>query len=510
LSRVEQFERIRRDHAEEGLSVRALARRHQVHRRTVHQALESAIPPPRAIAPPRLAPALGAHAETVRKWLTDDLTAPRKQRHTARRVWTRLIDEEGADVAESTVRAFVRATKAQLGAQLAPVFIPQVHDPGDEAECDFGEVHVFLAGALTRLFMFVLRLSHSGRACHVCFPTDTQEAFLEGHVIAFERFGGIPGRIRYDNLRDAVVKILKGRNRTESDRFIALRSHYLFDSFFCEPGENGAHEKGGVEGEVGRFRRNHMVPVPKVGTIAQLNAMLAAADRADDARHIAGRKVTVGQAAAAELPKLRPLPDEPFEVGLPRLAKVDRKARIRVGAASYSVPVRLADRVIEARLTGLSVRAFDGGRLVASHERSPHRGSETLVLDHYLEILAHKPGALPGSVPLAQARAAGAFTPAHERFWSMARRRHGDADGTRALIEVLLLHRTLPFPAVHAALDAVNKMGSVDPELVAIEARRLTDRRPPSVVPVRPETPGATRPKPTLLRYDALLQGTAR
>jgi transposase len=509
LSRVEQFERIRRDHREEGLSVRALARRHQVHRRTVHQALESAIPPPRATYP-RPAPSLGPHAAAVRRWLTEDLAMPRKQRHTARRIWARLLDEEGAQVAESTVRAFVRATKAELGVQLTPVFIPQTHAPGDEAECDFGEVHVYLAGVLTRLAMFVLRLSYSGRAVHVCFPTETQEAFLEGHVIAFERFGGIPARIRYDNLRDAVAKVLLGRNRDESDRFVALRSHYEFDSFFCIPGEEGAHEKGGVEGEVGRFRRNHLVPVPRVRSIAQLNAKLAAADRADEARHIAGRQMTVGQAAAAELPTLRALPDEPFEIGILFSPTVDRKARICIRQGHYSVPVRLAGRVIEARLSGLTVRAFDGGRLVAEHERNPNRGSETLLLDHYLEILVHKPGALPGSIPLSQARESGAFTAAHERFWAVARRRHGDAAGTRALIEVLLLHRNLPFPAVHAALDAVNKMSSVDPELVAIEARRLADRRPKTDVQIAPATPGATRPKPTLLRYDAFLQGTAR
>lgn len=332
MSRVELFERIRHDHREEGLSVRALARRHRVHRRTVNQALESALPLPRATYA-RSAPSLGPHAATVRRWLTEDLAMPRKQRHTARRIWARLLDEEGAQVAESTVRAFVRATKAELGVQLTPVFIPQTHTPGEEAECDFGEVHVYLRGELTRLAMFVLRLSYSGRAVHVCFPTETQEAFLEGHVIAFERFGGVPARIRYDNLRDAVAKVLLGRNRDESDRFVALRSHYEFDSFFCIPGEEGAHEKGGVEGEVGRFRRNHLVPVPRVRSVAQLNAKLAAADRADEARHIAGRQMTVG------------------------------------------------------------------GRLVAEHERNPRRGSETLLLDHYLEILVRKPGALPGSIP---------------------------------------------------------------------------------------------------------------
>ena len=110
-----------------------------------------------------------------------------------------------------------------------------------------------------------MRLSCSGRAFHVAFATQAQEAFLEGHVLAFEYFGAVPGRVRYDNLKPAVVRVLRGRDRAESERFIALRSHYGFDSFFCVPGKDGAHEKGGVEGEIGRFRRRHLVPVPAVG-----------------------------------------------------------------------------------------------------------------------------------------------------------------------------------------------------------------------------------------------------
>ena len=123
----------------------------------------------------------------------------------------------------------------------------------------------------------------------------------------------MPGRIRYDNLTPAVSRVLKGRDRIETERFIALRSHHGFDSFFCEPGEAGAHEKGGVEGEVGRFRRRHLVPVPKVASLAALNALLVAADRADDARHVDGRLATVGAMAETEQPSLRPLPAEPFD-----------------------------------------------------------------------------------------------------------------------------------------------------------------------------------------------------
>ena len=482
---MELFEHIRRDRREDGVSIRGLAGRHHVHRRTVRQALKSALPPPRKRIP-RAAPQLGPHRATIRAWLLADLGAPRKQRHTARRIWQRLVDERGATVAESTVRAFVGRLRRELESGSMAVTIPQLHPPGEEAEVDFGGVSVWLDGVLTELSMFVMRLSHSGRAVHVCFPGEGQEAFLEGHTVAFGRLGSVPRRVRYDNLKAAVVRVLAGRDRIESERFAALRSHYGFDSFFCEPGIAGAHEKGGVEGEVGRFRRRHLVPVPRVQSLAELNALLEAADRSDDARHIAGRLATVRQMAEAERPTLGPLPAEPFEAAVPLRAKADGKARSSVRGSRYSVPASYAGRKVDVRLGGATITALAGGTVIARHERSAHKGSEVLVLDHYLEVLSRKPGALPGAVALEQARASGSFSAAHERFWKRTRRRLGDREGTRALIEVLLLHRSLPFVAVHAALDAVERVGSVDPALVAIEARRIADGRRESAVVERP------------------------
>ena len=178
--------------------------------------------------------------------------------------------------------------------------IPQTHLAGAEAEVDFGEFYATIAGLVVKCWMFVMRLSHSGKAFHVAFATQAQEAFLEGHVLAFAYFGGVPGRIRYDNLKPAVIRVLKGRDRTESERFTALRSHYGFDSFFCRPGIDGAHEKGGVEGEIGRFRRRHLVPVPTVASLAELNELIAVADGVDDDRVITGRPITIGAAFTSD------------------------------------------------------------------------------------------------------------------------------------------------------------------------------------------------------------------
>jgi len=508
---VELFERIRHDKREEGLSVRALSRRHEVHRRTVRQALASALPPPRAV-PTRTAPVMDPWKPIIRAWLIADLSAPRKQRHTARRVWQRLIEEHGVDVAESTVRAYVRELRAELGSGLGQVTIVASHGPGEEAEVDFGEATIILAGEPTTVQLFHLRLSCSGKGITLASLAPDQAAFLEGHAIGFERIGGVPGLIRYDNLRSAVKRILVGRDRQEADRFILLRSHYGFDSSFCIPGESGAHEKGGVEGEVGRFRRRHLVPVPEVATMAEFDELLAGADRRDEERRIAGRRETVGQAFAAERPSLRSLPDEPFDATLPLRLKVDRKARICVRQRWYSVPARLAGRELRVRLGARSVEAIADGRVVARHERSPRKGEQTLTLDHYLEVLRRKPGALPGSLTLAQARESGVFTVAHERFWARAKRTLGDVAGTRALIEVLLLHRRLPSGMVHAALDVVERVGSCDPDLVAIEARRITDGGSRTTTATEQEDrAGWSRPLPILTDYDDLLRvGSAR
>lgn len=321
--------------------------------------------------------------------------------------------------------------------------------------------------------------------------------------------------IRYDNLTPAVVRVLLGRARWENERFVGLRSHYGYDSFFCRPGIDGAHEKGGVEGEIGRFRRRHLTPVPHAASLAALNEAMAAADALDDARRIAARVETVGQAAARERPALRPLPVGVFDVSAPLSCRVDAKARICVRQSYYSVPAGLAGRRVQARLGASTLTVHVGAQIVAQHPRSLHKGTEDLLLDHYLEILVRKPGALPGATALAAARAGGAFTAAHQAFWDAARRALGDGPGTRALIGALLLHRTMPAHAVLGGMAAALESGRHDPDLVAVEARRhLTGPTTTSVVALSTalstSLPPAARadtdrPAPSLRSYDDLL-----
>ena len=506
-SRVELFEQIRRDRRVEDLSIRELAERHGVHRRTVRQALGSAVPPPRKVYPPRARPAIEPWVSVIDGWLQADVGVSRKQRHTARRVWQRLVAEHGAAVSEVTVSRYVARRRVELGLGKVEVAVPQTHLPGAEAEVDFGEFEAVLAGTATKCWMFVLRLSNSGRAFHVAFTTQAQEAFLEGHVLAFEHFAGVPGLVRYDNLKPAVVRVCKGRDRVESERFTALRSHYGFDSFFCRPGIEGAHEKGGVEGEIGRFRRTHLVPVPKAGTLAELNALLAAGDRADDDRVITGRRSTVGAAFTAEAASLGPLPGGAFDCAVLLSARVDAKSRVSVRQSFYSVPARFVARRVTVRLGACDLEVLDGATVIARHERAAGRHNETLVLDHYLEVLKTKPGALPGATALVQAKQCGAFTVSHKAYWDAARAAQGDRAGTRALVEVLLAHRTHPAPALTAAMDRAVACGALDPAAVLIDARRH-DKPVAPVIPI-----GALdrydRPAPTLGGYDDLLTGSA-
>jgi hypothetical protein len=284
------------------------------------------------------------------------------------------------------------------------------------------------------------------------------------------------------------------------------RSHYGFDSFFCRPGIEGAHEKGGVEGEVGRFRRRALVPVPKVSSMAELNDLLERIGERDDTqRHIDGRFLTVAEHFRVETQMLQGLPADRFDPSRPMECRVDSKSRVCVRQSFYSVPIRYAGRRMQVRLGAETVEVFDGSRPVAVHPRAAHKHMQILVLDHYLEVLARKPGALPNATALARARATGAFSEVHDRFWRAARERHGDSAGTNILIEVLLAQRQLPAAAVIAGMVAAMSVNSVDPAVVAIEARKHLETDA-VIIPIGEHLTQFDRPTPSLDRYDSLLE----
>ncbi|MEU7110792.1 IS21 family transposase [Streptomyces sp. NPDC046182] len=525
MSKVELYAAIRRDHRA-GVAMRELERKYNVGWRTVRKALDSAWPEPRKPLPPRPS-ALDPYKAVIDGILRADLEAPRKQRHTVTRIFHRLVEEHGAEVSYPMVRRYVADRKPQIAVEAgkAPIeaFVPQTHPPGMEAEVDFGDVAVRLAGELVTCYLFSFRLSYSGKAVHRVFASAGQEAFFEGHVHALRTLGGVPrGRVRYDNLKAAVAQVLGlSRARVETDPWIAFRSHFGIESFYCRPGIDGAHEKGGVEGQIGYFRRNHFTPVPEVSSLAELNEMVEQWDLHDGPRRIGSRPRTIDEYFEVEQPLLLPLPEEPFETGRVFTPRVDRYSQITVRTNRYSVPVRLIGKRVRVVLHASHLVVYDQNVEVARHERLIAKAGCRLELDHYLEALIRKPGAFPGATALEQARSAGKFTPVHDAWWAQARKVHGERDGTRALIEVLLLGRHIPHEHLVAGLATALRAGALTADAVALEARKAAqaDDEPPVTNPgQKPENvtflherrlahlPPDTRPLPSVTPYDQLLR----
>lgn len=512
MRKVELFELIRRDFFNQGLSKREIACKHGVHRRVVRQAIASAIPPERRL-PVRARPVLSEEARAfVDGVLLADRKAPRKQRHTARRIWQRLGEELGCTAAESTVRGYVAERRREIGPG-ARAFVPQHHPPGAQGEVDFYEADFAFPWGQQTAQLISVRSEYSA-ALHVAYPSQTQAALLDGIGRGLEFSGGVFGIMRFDNLRLAVARVIRGQRRVEQDRFVAFRSHYLFESSFTSLGLEGAHEKGGVEGEVGRFRRRWLTPVPQVGSWEEANDYLRACCIADLDRIPEGRDRSVGELMDIERRLLRALPAERFELAELAQARVDEKARIKVKAARYSVPASLVGRTVRVRILPLQVEVTYRGRLVATHDRAHLRGAEQLLLDHYLDVLRDRPGAFPGSVPLHQARERGEFPGSYDRLWQALMNRAGDKQGTRAMIEVLLLHRRHPKQIVHAAVEQALATGAIDPGAVAMFARHI--EQVPEQAPVQlslaelGELSRYERPAPETASYDALLKAVAR
>lgn len=509
LTKVELFEQIRREYEFDQHSIRALARKFGVHRRTVRQALASAVPPPRKQSV-RARPKIDLVRGFIDDILEQDRKAPRKQRHTAHRIYVRVRQEFlHCQVAERTVRQYVRERKMELGLLGAEVCVPQVYDWGVEAQVDWYEAAVELDGEPQVIQFFALRSMASGAAFHRAYRRATQQAFLEAHQLAFHYFGGVFRRLRYDNLPSAVKKILRGHRREETERFIQFRSHWRFEASFCNPAQG--HEKGGVEGEVGYFRRNHLVPVPQVQSLAELNERLRAACQQDLSRRISGRELTVREGLAVEREHLLPLLAEDFDLAEESFCRVDGKGCIQARTNFYSTPLHPGTQA-RVRVLPAVVEIYHGGKLAARHERCYSRRQQILDLEHYLEILERKPGAFAGSKPLAQWRAAGRWRLAHDQMWQQLQQRYGSQAGTRLMIELLRLGREHGYERLHRAIEEALRLGAAD--AAAVRYLLTAPGSAPGVAPplaveevLRAEY--YARPLPAVGAYDQLLATAA-
>jgi transposase len=502
--RVELFEQLRQEHEFGVGTIAGVAAKFGVHRRMVRQAIAGAMPPAHRY-PARAKPKLDALASFIDAVLDEDRRAPRKQRHTARRIYRRILTEfPDAAVAESTVRNHIRARKHAMGLTLRETFVPQSYGLGQEAQVDWYEAWADLGGERTKLQVFAMRSMGSGAAFHRAYLHATQQAFLEAHERAFHYFGGVFRLLRYDNLSSAVRKILRGHRREETVRFIAFRSHWRFAAEFCTPGEG--HEKGGVEGEGGYFRRNHFVPVPCVADLDALNTLLLSGCRADEARVLDGRTEPVGVAMVAERDRLLPRAPEGFDLADVTFPLVDKQGCVTVKTNAYSVPIKAGTRV-ESRVHPLHVEIWHAGRRIARHERCHSRRQQVLDLEHYLDVLSQKPGAFAGSKPLAQWREAGRWPACYDELWDRLLARHGKQNGTRAMVAVVVLGREFGHDKLRAAISKAVSLGACDVAAVRylLTEAALHKSQPPSIDVG--ELARYDRPMPTMADYDVLLSG---
>ena len=439
---VDQREQIRRAYFIEGKSIRQIARERHHDRRTIRKALRDAGPPRYTLKAPRPRPILGLFLAAIDRWLEEDQQRPPKQRHTARRIYERLVSEFGFQGGESTVRQYVRGRRPRK----REVTIPLEHDPG-EAQADWGEAQVYLDGRLTRVQVFCLGMCYSHWPFVMAFLRQSQESFSAGHVAAFEEMGAVPRTITYDNLSLAVKRVLTGSRREEQREFVAFRSHYLFESNFCRPAE--AHEKGHVENLVGYMRRNFLVPIPHVTSLEELNALLGERCRGSLGRRLRGQDRTVGEAWEEERRHLLPLPSRPWPCCATRAARATLSCLVSFDSNRYSVPAAYAGRNVLVHAYVDRVEIAAGDRIVASHRRCYQRGQDVLDPYHYLPVLMQKPRAFH------QARAVRRYPwpQAFRQALAFLEDRHPDGRGVKEFLRILALKEQVGERRLSEALE---------------------------------------------------------
>ncbi len=496
MLKVDRIEEIRRDYFIEGKSIRRIAREGHHDRRTVRKALRDAGPPRYALCQPRARPVLGPFVAVIDQWLAEDGTRPPKQHHTGRRIYQRLVGEHGYIGGESTVREYVRKHRPRG----CPLFIPLAYEPGEDAQFDFGEALVMMKGRPLTVQFLASRLCYSKVPFLMAFPNQQQEALFEGHKEAFAFFGGVPHTIWYDQLSQAVRRALPGHKPQEQESFIALRSHYLFQSRFCNPGE--AHEKGLVENLVGYARRNFLVPVPEVDSFEELNGLLRERCLAEARRRLRGETHTIGELWEQERPHLLPLPPHSFPCCRTVPVHPNRFSLVTFQTNRYSIPVEHASSLLLRAFVD-RVEITDGTKLLAIHPRCHEREQDILDVFHYLPLLRERPGAFDHAKPLKM----WAHPPILDRYLVQLRDRLPPRAATLEFLRVVELCGLHPLEEVAQAVEQAMVSGSLGGDTVAYFLRAgSSPAQHPAPLMLASVPPCPTVQQRDLSQYDLLLR----
>ena len=467
MYQVESYLRVRRAVMVEGMSIREASRMFGLHRDTVRKMLAYSVPPGyrRQTTPKR--PKLEPFTGVIDRILEGDHKVPKKQRHTAKRIFERLRDEYGFDGQYTIVKDYVRGSRRQS----REMFAPLSHPPG-HSQCDFGEALVVIGGVEQKAHCFVLDLPHSDGCFVKAYPAETTEAFLDGHVSAFAFLGGIPQSILYDNTRLAVARILGDGRRQRTKAFTEVQSHYLFEDRFGRPGKG--NDKGKVEGLVGYIRRNFLVPIPSFESFDALNAYFEkrCLERMD--ARLRGFSETIGQRMERDLEALLPLPPAPYDACEKQAGRVSSLSLVRYRTNDYSVPVAYGHRDVLVRGYVDRVVISCGSEVIARHPRSYQRDDFVFDPIHYLPLLEQKIGALDQAAPLQGWDLPDEFATLHRLLESRMGRR-----GKREFVQVLRLLEHFSHREVHHAVKDALRLRAVSFDAVKHLVLCRMEGRPP-------------------------------
>jgi transposase len=455
MLKVDQYSYIRTAHRVYGKRIKQIARETGHSKNTIKKVLRGEYSgyKPRIMQP---YPTLGPYLNIIDQWLKDDKQRPKKQRHTAVRVFNRLKQEHDFQGAETTVRRYVREAKLRLGVGAPQVFIASDPQAGIEAEVDWGRCIAILGGIETWLKLFCMRSKFSGKHFVRCYPCERQQALFDGHIDGFSFFGGVFPVLIYDNLTTAVQKILCGKNRVLQESYDKFRGYYNFVPRFCNRGQG--HEKGGVEGLVGYARRNYMVPVPKADSLEDLNKKLLAECLAYGDHRIAGRQHTVNELYEEEKQHLLSIPDIAYSNLETAGGKVDKYATVVVDKNRYSVPTSYAYFKVNIVLYVDRVEIFYGSKKIASHDRLYGNNKWSLLPEHYLELIAQRPQAFESARVIRQWRANWPFC--LERLLDKFCQKQGHTKGIKDFISILMLYKDHVAADIESAVETALSSGA--------------------------------------------------